>query len=61
MQENPNITIKEIIIRIQKKFDLNVSKTTVHRNMQKMKFSYITPRSIQNEQDKSKQKELKKT
>ncbi|WP_369800432.1 winged helix-turn-helix domain-containing protein [Wolbachia endosymbiont of Litomosoides sigmodontis] len=40
---------------------MNVSKTTVHRNMQKMKFSYITPRSIQNEQDKSKQKELKKT
>nr|WP_082941399.1 MULTISPECIES: winged helix-turn-helix domain-containing protein [unclassified Wolbachia] len=41
-------TIKEMKIRIQEKFGLNISKSTVHRNMQRMKFSYITsrPRSI---------------
>ncbi|NUY39681.1 hypothetical protein GO684_03315 [Wolbachia endosymbiont of Litomosoides brasiliensis] len=31
---------------------MNVSKSTVHHNMQKMKFSYITPRPIHNKQDK---------
>ncbi len=32
----------------------------VHRNMQRMKFSYITPRPVHNGQDKSKQEEFKK-
>ncbi|NUY39924.1 IS630 family transposase, partial [Wolbachia endosymbiont of Litomosoides brasiliensis] len=45
--------------RIKEKFDLNVSKSTVHRNMQKMKFSYIMPRSIHNEQDKANRKSKK--
>ncbi len=43
IEENPNITIKEMRIRIQEKLGLNISKSTVHRNMQRMKFSYITP------------------
>ncbi|WP_410543266.1 hypothetical protein [Wolbachia endosymbiont of Nilaparvata lugens] len=30
-------------IRIQERFGLNISKSAIHRNMQKMKFSYITP------------------
>ncbi|WP_410543307.1 hypothetical protein [Wolbachia endosymbiont of Litomosoides brasiliensis] len=34
MQENPNITIKEMRIRIQEKLSLNVSKSIVHRSMQ---------------------------
>ncbi|KLT21764.1 transposase family protein [Wolbachia endosymbiont of Armadillidium vulgare str. wVulC] len=33
IEENPNITIKEMRIKIQKKFGLNVSKSTVHRNI----------------------------
>ncbi|BET28196.1 hypothetical protein wCauATS_03980 [Wolbachia pipientis] len=60
IEENPNITIKEMKIRIQEKFGLNISKSTVHRNMQRMKFSYITPRPVHNGQDKSKQEEFKK-
>ncbi|WP_353271235.1 IS630 family transposase [Wolbachia endosymbiont (group A) of Alloplasta piceator] len=60
IEENPNITIKEMRIRIQEKFGLNISKSTVHRHMQKMKFSYITPRPVHNGQDKSKQEEFKK-
>jgi transposase len=54
IQENPNITIKEVRIRIQEKFGLNVSKSTVHRNMRRMKFSYITPRLVHAGQDKGK-------
>ncbi len=60
IEENPNITIKEMRIRIQEKFGLNISKSTVHRHMQKMKFSYITSRPVHNVQDKSKQEEFKK-
>ena len=39
---------------------LNVGKSTVHREMQKMKFSYITPRPVHYKQDKEKQEEFKK-
>ncbi|NUY39282.1 hypothetical protein GO684_00825 [Wolbachia endosymbiont of Litomosoides brasiliensis] len=34
-QENHNITIKEMRIRIQKRFGLNVSKSTAYCNVQK--------------------------
>ncbi|QKX03261.1 hypothetical protein GOY07_03810 [Wolbachia endosymbiont of Litomosoides sigmodontis] len=43
----------------QGKFDLSISKSTAHLNMQKM--LYITPRLTCNEQDKGGQEELKKT
>ncbi len=51
MQENLNITIKKMRNKNQKKLSLNVSKTTINHNIQKMKFSYITPRPIHNEQE----------
>ncbi|GFY65443.1 hypothetical protein TNIN_39431 [Trichonephila inaurata madagascariensis] len=44
----------------KERFGLDISKSTVHRNMQRMKFSYITPRPVHNGQDKSKQEEFKK-
>ncbi|QKX03264.1 hypothetical protein GOY07_03835 [Wolbachia endosymbiont of Litomosoides sigmodontis] len=40
---------------------MNISKSTVHLNIQKMKFLYITPRTIHNKQDKGKLEEFKKT
>lgn len=60
VKENPNVTIKEAKIRILEAFGLNVGKSTVHREMQKMKFSYITPRPVHYKQDKEKQEEFKK-
>ncbi len=60
IEENPNITIREMRIRIQERFGLNISKSTIHRNMQRMKFSYITPRPVHSGQDKNKQEEFKK-
>ncbi|NUY39293.1 hypothetical protein GO684_00905 [Wolbachia endosymbiont of Litomosoides brasiliensis] len=39
---------------------MNISKSKVHRNMQKMKFAYITSRSIHNERDKGREEGLKK-
>ncbi|WP_410543313.1 hypothetical protein [Wolbachia endosymbiont of Litomosoides brasiliensis] len=38
-------------IRTQEKFGLNISKFTIHRNIQKMKFSHTMPRTIHNKQD----------
>ncbi|OAM06106.1 MAG: hypothetical protein TV41_04395 [Wolbachia endosymbiont of Dactylopius coccus] len=60
IEENPNITIKEAKIRILEEFGLNMGKSTVHREMQKMKFSYITPRPVHYKQDKESQEEFKK-
>ncbi|WP_410543075.1 IS630 family transposase [Wolbachia endosymbiont of Tetranychus urticae] len=60
IEENPNITIREMRIRIQERFGLNISKSAIHRNMQRMKFSYITPRPVHSGQDKNKQEEFKK-
>ncbi|WP_256359458.1 hypothetical protein [Wolbachia endosymbiont of Litomosoides sigmodontis] len=42
-------------IRVQEKFDLNVNKSIVCCDMQKMKLSYIAPRLIHNEQGNGKQ------
>ncbi len=47
-------------IKISEEFGLNISKSTVHREIQRMKFSYITPRPIHHKQDKNKQEEFKK-
>ncbi|WP_410542987.1 IS630-like element ISWpi10 family transposase [Wolbachia endosymbiont of Tetranychus urticae] len=60
VERNPNITIKEVQIKISEEFGLNISKSTVHREIQRMKFSYITPRPIHHKQDKNKQEEFKK-
>lgn len=60
VEKNPNITIKEVRLKIQKEFALNISKSTVHSEVQKMKFSYITPRPVHHKQDKNKQEEYKK-
>jgi Winged helix-turn helix/DDE superfamily endonuclease len=55
-----NYTIREMRIRIQERFGLNISKSAIHRNMQRLKFSYITPRPVHSGQDKNKQGEFKK-
>ena len=60
IQENPNITIKEVKIKILNEFGLNVSKSTAHREMQKMKFSYVTPRPVHYKQDAKNKKSSKK-
>jgi transposase len=51
---------REVKIRILEAFGLNVSRSTVHREMQKMKFSYITPRPVHHKQDPKKTRRIKK-
>ncbi|NUY39432.1 hypothetical protein GO684_01810 [Wolbachia endosymbiont of Litomosoides brasiliensis] len=50
--------MKEVKIRIQEKFGLNISKSTVYHDVQKMKFLYIALNQIHNEQDKGRQEEF---
>ncbi len=57
IEENPNITIKEVKVKILEEFGLNISKSTVHSEMQKI---YITPRPMHHKQDPKKQEEFKK-
>ncbi|NUY39560.1 hypothetical protein GO684_02595 [Wolbachia endosymbiont of Litomosoides brasiliensis] len=52
IQGNLNITVKGIRIRIQEKFILNVSESTVHLRICKNEVSYITPGPIHNEQNR---------
>ncbi|KLT22346.1 putative transposase [Wolbachia endosymbiont of Armadillidium vulgare str. wVulC] len=58
VEKNPNITIKEVQIKISEEFGLNIGKSTVHREIQRI---YITPRPMHHKQDKNKQEELKNT
>jgi transposase len=54
------LTIKSIRIKIQKIFNIEISKSTVHREIQKLNYSYIKPRPKHFKQDKEKVMEYKK-
>lgn len=60
VEESPNVTIKSLRIRIEKELLVNLSKSSVHRLIKKLKFSYITPRPFHYKRDKSRQEEFKK-
>jgi transposase len=60
INNNPNITIKELKLMIKEHFMLEISMMTVHRILKKLLFSYITPRPKHNKQEKGKQEEFKK-
>lgn len=57
---NPNITIKELQIIIRDKLSMEVSKSTVHRTMKLLSFSYQTPRPKHYKQDQTIVEEFKK-
>lgn len=57
---NPNITIKELRIIIKDRFSIDISKSTVHRTMRMLSFSYQTPRPKHYKQDHAIVEEFKK-
>lgn len=57
---NPNTTVKELRLNIIEKFGVTLGKSTVHRLMKKLKFSYITPRPRHYKSDPKKQEKFKK-
>jgi transposase len=58
--ENPNLTIKEIVFRLAKELKLKVGKSSVHRTLQKLKLSHVTPCPMHYKSDPVAQEEFKK-
>ncbi len=60
ISENCNITINQLRLMILENMSINLSSATVHRIMQRLKFSYITPRPRHHKQDQNLKDEFKK-
>lgn len=60
IEDNPNITIKALGIKISELFDKRLSVGAIHNLITKLKFSYITPRPSHHKKDKSSMSEFKK-
>jgi transposase len=60
IEKDSSLTINKILKRLEGEFNLRTSKSAVHRAMEKLPFSYITPRPKHYKQDQSQQEEFKK-
>ena len=60
IEKNHNISIADVKENLEKQFNLQVSRSTVHRAMKEAGFSYITPRKIHYKQDKTVAEDFKK-
>jgi transposase len=60
LAKDHNISIIEVKERIKDHFNLKVSRSTAHRAMREVGFSYITPRKNRYKQDKEKVENFKK-
>lgn len=60
INKDPNISILGVKENLKKRFDLEVSKSTTHRAMKEVGFSYITPRKSHYKQDQKQVEEFKK-
>jgi transposase len=57
---DPGITIDKVRATIKGKFNIDIGRSTVHRIIQKLSYSYITPRPIHHKQNKSEHDNFKK-
>lgn len=60
IQQDPNITINEVRLKIENAYGIHLGKSTVHRIMTKLKFAYITPRPKHYKQDTNLLEDFKK-
>lgn len=60
IKADSQLTIKAIRIKIEESFDVVISKSTVHREIKKLNYSYIKPRPQHFKQDQNKVVEFKK-
>ena len=60
LEKDPNLSIVAVREKLKKQFNLEISKSTVHRAMKSVGFSYITPRQTHYKQDKTKVDRFKK-
>jgi transposase len=60
IEGNSQITIDQLKQKIMSEFALEISRSSVHRIIKKLKFSYITARAQHHKQDSAKLPEAKK-
>lgn len=60
IKDNNQLTINAIRIKIEENFAVSIGKSTVHREIQKLGYSYIKPRPKHFKQDPNKVSEFKK-
>lgn len=60
IKSNPNITIDHLRLKIIEKYAINIGRSSVHRLMKSLSFSYITPRPRHHKSDKDLQETFKK-
>jgi transposase len=61
IDENSQVTIDFMVRKVQEICGKKISRSSMHREMQKLKYSYITPRPQHYKQDKEKADTFKKT
>jgi len=60
VEEDSNLTLNQILSKLEGTYNLKTSKSAIHRALEKLKFSYITPRPKHYKQDPNQQIEFKK-
>lgn len=60
IKSNPSVTIDQLRLNVIGKHGINIGRSTIHRLMKKLSFSYITPRPRHYKSDKDLQEEFKK-
>jgi len=60
IKTDSQLTIKAIRIKIEESFNVAISKSTVHREIKKLNYSYIKPRPQHFKQNQNKVAEFKK-
>jgi transposase len=60
IKANPRITIDQLRLTVIGKHGINIGRSTIHRLMKRLSFSYITPRPRHYKSDKDLQEEFKK-
>lgn len=60
IEDNPNLTLKELKLKIGREFKVTISQMGIWKNLKKMNLSYITARPKHYMQDKVKLDEFKK-
>lgn len=60
IKTNPNITIDHLKLKVMEEHSINIGRSTTHRLMKRLSFSYITPRPRHYKSDKIAQENFKK-
>jgi transposase len=60
LREDSQLTIHAIKLKLEAEFSLKTNKSSVHRTLQSLRFSYITPRPQHHKQDKNQHPDFKK-